>query len=52
MRSTLSAALQALATAATHTAWAQPPRLYAPDGTYLGNLSTNMLDPNNISTGG
>ena len=34
------AAILALGTAATHSAWAQPPRLYAPDGTYLGNLST------------
>ena len=43
------AAILALGTAATHSAWAQPPRLYAPDGTYLGNLSTNMFDPNSIS---
>jgi hypothetical protein len=30
-------------------ALAGPPQLYAPDGTYLGNLSTNRFDPNSIS---
>jgi hypothetical protein len=51
---TVLAAVLALAPmalgAATPSAMAQPPRLYAPDGTYLGNLSTNMFDPNSIST--
>jgi hypothetical protein len=27
----------------------QSPRLYAPDGTYLGNLNTNRFDPNSVS---
>jgi hypothetical protein len=27
----------------------QSPRLYAPDGTYLGNLNTNQFDPNSVS---
>jgi hypothetical protein len=32
------------------TAQAQEsPRLYAPDGTYLGNLNTNQYDPNSVS---
>jgi hypothetical protein len=26
-----------------------PPRIYAPDGTYLGNLSSNRFDPNSVS---
>jgi hypothetical protein len=43
------AAILALATAATPSAMAQPPQLYAPDGTYLGNLSTNQYDPNSVS---
>ena len=30
-------------------ALAQPPRIYAPDGTYLGNLSTNQFDPDSVS---
>jgi hypothetical protein len=30
-------------------AMAQSPRLYAPDGTYLGNLNTNQFDPNSVS---
>ena len=30
-------------------AMAQSPRLYAPDGTYLGNLNNNPYDPNSVS---
>jgi hypothetical protein len=30
-------------------ALAQSPRIYAPDGTYLGNLNTNQFDPNSVS---
>ena len=30
-------------------AYAQPPAIYAPDGTYLGNLSSNPYDPNSTS---
>jgi hypothetical protein len=26
-----------------------PPRIYSPDGTYLGNLSSNRFDPNSVS---
>lgn len=26
-----------------------PPQIYAPDGTYLGNLSSNRFDPNSVS---
>lgn len=28
---------------------AQSPRLYAPDGTYLGNLNSNPYDPNSVA---
>ena len=28
---------------------ANSPRIYAPDGTYLGNLNSNKFDPNSIS---
>jgi len=30
-------------------AMAQSPQIYAPDGTYLGNLNTNRFDPNSVS---
>jgi len=30
-------------------ALAQSPRVYAPDGTYLGNLNSNQFDPNSVS---
>ena len=30
-------------------AMAQSPRIYAPDGTYLGNLNNNRFDPNSVS---
>ncbi len=26
-----------------------PPQIYSPDGTYLGNLSSNRFDPNSVS---
>jgi hypothetical protein len=44
-RLSLIAAAVVLATPAL----AQSPRLYAPDGTYLGNLNTNQFDPNSVS---
>jgi hypothetical protein len=28
---------------------AQSPRLYAPNGTFLGNVNSNQYDPNSIS---
>ncbi len=28
---------------------ANSPKIYAPDGTYLGNLNQNQFDPNSIS---
>lgn len=28
---------------------ANSPKVYAPDGTYLGNLNSNKFDPNSIS---
>jgi hypothetical protein len=31
------------------SASAQPPRIYAPDGTYLGNLSANRFDPDSVN---
>lgn len=34
---------------ASMPAWAQSPRIYAPDGTYLGNLNSNRFDPNSVS---
>lgn len=38
----------------TAIAWQQPsdtgsPQIYAPDGTYLGNLNANRFDPNSVS---
>jgi hypothetical protein len=39
----------AAALLAATPALAQPPQIYAPDGTYLGNLSTNQFDPNSVS---
>jgi hypothetical protein len=33
----------------TTPALAQSPQIYAPDGTYLGNLNTNQFDPNSVS---
>ena len=31
------------------SAEAQSPRIYGPDGTYLGNLNRNQFDPNSVS---
>jgi hypothetical protein len=31
------------------TAQTGPPKIYSPDGTYLGNLSSNRFDPNSVS---
>jgi hypothetical protein len=28
---------------------AQSPKIYAPNGTYLGNLNSNQFDPNSVS---
>ena len=44
-RLALIAALSAVALPAA----AQSPRLYAPDGTFLGNLNSNQFDPNSVS---
>ncbi len=41
----VAAALMAMAFPAA----AQSPRLYAPDGTYLGNLNSNKFDPDSVS---
>lgn len=30
-------------------AMAQSPQIYAPDGTFLGNLNQNRFDPNSVS---
>ena len=38
-----------LAALAAFPAAAQSPQIYAPDGTYLGNLNTNRFDPNSVS---
>ena len=38
-----------LAALAAFPAAAQSPQIYAPDGTYLGNLNTNQFDPNSVS---
>lgn len=49
---TLTLAELAMITAAALSVSAQAqqsPRLYAPDGTYLGNLNTNRFDPNSVS---
>ena len=34
---------------AAGTASAQSPQIYAPDGTYLGNLNNNQFDQNSVS---
>ena len=39
----------AVCSALTSSAHAQSPRLYAPDGTYLGNLNNNSFDPNSVA---
>lgn len=41
----IAATLAALAFPAA----AESPRIYAPDGTYLGNLNRNQFDPNSVS---
>lgn len=46
MKTLLTAAAIALA---AFPAAAQSPQIYAPDGTYLGNLNTNQFDPNSVS---
>jgi len=43
------AVLAGLVVLAAAPARAQSPQLYAPDGTYLGNLNTNQFDPNSVS---
>lgn len=46
------AAMAALVTpvaAADFRTGANSPKIYAPDGTYLGNLNSNKFDPNSIS---
>jgi hypothetical protein len=30
------------------TAKTGPPKIYSPDGTFLGNLSNNPIDPNSV----
>ena len=47
MKSLALIAALALATAAP--AMAQSPRLYAPDGTFLGTVNANPYDPESIS---
>jgi hypothetical protein len=47
MKSILLVACAAVAFAAP--ASAQSPRLYAADGTFLGNVNNNQFDPNSIS---
>ena len=42
-------ALIAALTAIALPAAAQSPRLYAPDGTYLGTLNANRFDPDSVS---
>ena len=37
------------AAAADFRTGANSPKIYAPDGTYLGNLNQNQFDPNSIS---
>ena len=37
------------AAAADFRTGANSPKIYAPDGTYLGNLNSNKFDPNSIS---
>lgn len=46
LRLTLTAAI---AIACASPALAQSPRIYAPDGTYLGNLNNNRFDPNSVA---
>ena len=44
-RLTIAAALALLALPAS----AQSPQIYAPNGTYLGNLNANRYDPNSVA---
>jgi hypothetical protein len=47
MRTLIAAALALALTGGA--ASAQSPQIYAPDGTYLGNLNNNQFDPNSVS---
>jgi hypothetical protein len=38
-----------IVTAGASRALAQSPQIYAPDGTYLGNLNSNRFDPNSVA---
>ena len=50
MRRLLLAAIAATAIAAPAMAqFGGSPRIYAPNGTYLGNLNNNQFDPNSVS---
>jgi len=42
-------ALALVAVFSGSSAMAQSPQIYAPDGTYLGNLNSNQFDPNSVS---
>jgi hypothetical protein len=42
-------ALIAVTVALATPALAQSPQIYAPNGTYLGNLNSNRFDPNSVS---
>lgn len=33
----------------TSVAFAESPKIYSPDGKYLGNLNNNQFDPNSVS---
>ena len=46
---TLAAVLVLTATSAAAWSNRQGPSIYAPDGTYLGQLNNNQFDPNSVS---
>ena len=49
MRILIALALISLSAFASGPTFAQSPRLYAPDGTFLGNLNSNKFDPDSVS---
>jgi len=49
MIKTIAIVLAALLMSGTAFAQSQSPRIYAPNGQYLGNLNSNQYDPNSVS---
>lgn len=43
------ATITSLLFVSAYAGYCQTPEIYGPDGTYLGNLSSNIYDPNSIN---